>query len=564
VLFSSDVYADRWISEPNAAFGGASARAQMLAGLSGLSLRNAPLNAIFTRVFCSWLALHQNNADGLHAGFFVLLFRRERSMPVEIEEASSQTPVTALLARLSSHTAKVGVIGLGYVGLTIAVELAPTLETIGFEIDAKKIFAVGQGTSYIEDVSDAELGDLVARGRFRATEDFSQLALCDVIIICTPTPLRRSKEPDVSYIVAATKSVQKYLRPGQLIVLESTTYPGTTDELLLPMLSETGLQLDRDFLLAFSPERVDPGNPNYRLRNVPKVVGGCSADSTTAAAAVYRHCCDTVHIVTTARAAETTKLLENTFRHVNIALANEIARLCRVLSIDPWEVIDAAATKPFGFMPFYPGPGVGGHCIPLDPLYLTWKARQHGFESRFIGIADQINTAMPAYVADLVSSALNTDCKSVKGSKVLVLGVAYKRDIGDVRESPALPIIDLLRSNGALVAYHDPLVSDVRFDDVHTTDWKPAIVERERRAMPGVAELSRGRSAFLGRRSKDPLASTELTDEVLRDADCVLIHTDHSAFDYDRIVRLARLVVDTRNVVGAERRASCNARVVVL
>ncbi|MBX5479289.1 MAG: nucleotide sugar dehydrogenase, partial [Pyrinomonas methylaliphatogenes] len=357
---------------------------------------------------------------------------------------------------------------------------------------------------------------------------------CDCIIICVPTPLRKTKEPDISYILAATEEIKKSLRRGQLIVLESTTYPGTTDEVLLPAFEETGLKLDQDFLLAFSPERVDPGNPKYQTHNIPKVVGGVSPASTEAAAALYGQIVNEVHPVSSARVAEAAKLLENTFRAVNIGMANEMARLCYALGIDTWEVIRAAATKPFGFMPFYPGPGIGGHCIPLDPHYLSWKARQHGFESRFISLAEEVNSRMPEHVVQLVIDGLNDDRKALKGARILLLGVAYKKDVDDVRESPALSIIDRLRAKGADVRYHDPHVEEVRFDDAHT------------------------------QAGGDPLRSVALTPEELAAADCVVIVTDHSKVDYEMVVEHARLIVDTRNALNGDLRQTAKARIIRL
>jgi len=368
----------------------------------------------------------------------------------------------------------------------------------------------------------------------RATTDFDQLKDCDAIIICVPTPLRKTKEPDVSFILAAAEEIKKRLRRGQLIILESTTYPGTTDEVLLPMFQETGLKLDEDFLLAFSPERVDPGNAEFQTHNIPKVVGGVTDDSTEASAYLYSQIVKDVHSVSSARVAEAAKLLENTFRAVNIGMANEMARLCYALNIDTWEVIRAAATKPFGFMPFYPGPGIGGHCIPLDPHYLSWKARQHGFDSRFIGLAEEVNSRMPEHVVQLVSDGLNDDRKSMNGARVLVLGVAYKRDIDDVRESPALSIIDRLRSKGCEVRYHDPFVCQIRFDDAHTE----------------------GGGA--------PLSSVDLTDEEIQTADCLIIVTDHSQVDYQHVVNLAPLVVDTRNALNGDVRRGSRARIIRL
>jgi UDP-N-acetyl-D-glucosamine dehydrogenase len=430
---------------------------------------------------------------------------------------------------VESKQARVGVIGLGYVGLPLAVEFARRgLRSVGFEVDARKAEMINRGESYIGDVPAEALAEVVSSERLHATTDFSELSACDAIIICVPTPLRKTKEPDISYILAAAGEIQKRLRRGQIVVLESTTYPGTTDEVLLPMFEEMGLKLDEDFLLAFSPERVDPGNPQFKTDNIPKVVGGCTDDSTDVAAALYGLIVREVHAVSSARVAEAAKLLENTFRAVNIGMANEMARLCYALGIDTWEVIRAAATKPFGFMAFYPGPGIGGHCIPLDPHYLSWKARQHGFDSRFIGLAEEVNSRMPDHVATLVTDALNDARKSLKGSRVLILGVAYKKDIDDVRESPALSIIDRLRAKGAEVRYHDPFVAEVRFDDAHTQS------------------------------AGGPLSSVPLTDDELSDADCCVIVTDHTQVDYPRVCRLSKLIVDTRNALSRDlRRDSC-------
>jgi UDP-N-acetyl-D-glucosamine dehydrogenase len=334
----------------------------------------------------------------------------------------------------------------------------------------------------------------------------------DAVIICVPTPLRKTKEPDISFILAAAEQVKANLHPQQLVILESTTYPGTTDEVLLPMLEETGLKLDHDFYLAFSPERVDPGNRKYQTHNIPKVVGGVTKMSTEVAAALYQTIVERVHKVSSARVAESAKLLENTFRSVNIALVNELAQLCYHLGIDSWEVIQAAATKPFGFMAFYPGPGIGGHCIPLDPHYLSWKARLHGFEARFIGLAEEVNSHMPQHVVQLVQEGLNRNRKAVNGSRILVLGVAYKRDIDDARESPALGIIDQLMHKGAEVSYHDGFIPVLNLDGQGTRQ------------------------------------SVDLTDEALTGCDCAVIVTDHSNVDYSRVVRFAPLIVDTRNV----------------
>jgi len=436
---------------------------------------------------------------------------------------------------ITEKKARVGVIGLGYVGLPLVVEFAAAgIEGIGFEVDNNKANQINAGTSYIGDVPSGRVKELVSLKRLSATTNFDRLSDCDAIIICVPTPLRKTKEPDVSYILAAAGEIQKRLRRGQLVILESTTYPGTTDEVLLPMFEETGLKLDEDFLLAFSPERVDPGNPQFLTHNIPKVVGGVTDDSTEIAAHLYSQIVKDVHSVRSARVAEAAKLLENTFRAVNIGMANEMARLCYALNIDTWEVIRAAATKPFGFMAFYPGPGIGGHCIPLDPHYLSWKARQHGFDSRFIGLAEEVNSRMPEHVVQLVADGLNDERKAMKGSRVLLLGVAYKKDIDDVRESPALSIIDRLRAKGAEVSYHDPFVSEIRFDDAHTQG------------------------------SDEPLSSVPLNDEALGNSDCIIIVTDHSEIDYKRVCARSSLIVDTRNALNGELRKESKARVIRL
>src|SRR6266576_1119020 len=444
--------------------------------------------------------------------------------------------IKAQITQLISHKrARIGVIGLGYVGLPLLVEFASNgFRGTGFEVDKDKASQINAGGSYIGDVPESRLKELVNASLLQATTDFAHLKGCDAIIICVPTPLRKTKEPDVSYILAAAEEIQKRLRRGQLIILESTTYPGTTDEVLLPMLEETGLKLDSDFLLAFSPERVDPGNPQFQTHNIPKVVGGVTPDSTEVAAYLYSQIVKDVHAVSSARVAETAKLLENTFRAVNIGMANEMARLCYALNIDTWEVIRAAATKPFGVMPFYPGPGIGGHCIPLDPHYLSWKARQHGFDSRFISLAEEVNSRMPEHVVQLVADGLNDDRKAMNGSRILLLGVAYKKDIDDVRESPALSIIDRLRSKGCDVRYHDPFVGQLNFEDAHTES------------------------------SGEPLASVDLNDEEIRTSDCVLIVTNHSQIDYHRIIELAPLIVDTRNALNGDLRRDSRARIIRL
>ncbi|MDQ3322170.1 MAG: nucleotide sugar dehydrogenase [Acidobacteriota bacterium] len=436
---------------------------------------------------------------------------------------------------IKDKTACVGVIGLGYVGLPLIVEFAlKGFPTIGFEVDEKKVDELNKGNSHIVDVPSENVRKSLDTNKFEATTDFSKLGKCDVIIICVPTPLRKTKDPDMSYILAAGEQIKKYARRGQLVILESTTYPGTTDEVLQPMIEEAGLKLDEDFLLAFSPERVDPGNPQFQTHNITKVVGGVGKDSTEVSALLYSEIVDNVHAVSSARVAEACKLWENTFRAINIGMANEMAKVCNALGIDSWEVVRAAATKPFGFMPFYPGPGIGGHCIPLDPHYLSWKARQHGFDSQFISLAEQINSGMPKYVVELIRDALNDNQKSVKGAQVLILGVAYKKDIDDMRESPALSIIDLLRAKGADVVYHDPFVPEVHFDHSYTIG------------------------------AGDPLFNSDLTDDLMKSSDCVVICTEHSGVDYPRVLKLAPLVVDTRNALSEELRDAGNAKVVRL
>jgi UDP-N-acetyl-D-glucosamine dehydrogenase len=422
-----------------------------------------------------------------------------------------------LLRRIRHLDIRAGVIGLGYVGLPLAVELARAgYSVVGLDIDDRKVEAIERGTSYIPDVQDAQLAELVAADRFRATNDFAALQRLDTVNICVPTPLRKTKDPDVSYMVAAVEQVAKYLHPGMLIILESTTYPGTTEELVRPMLEATGLKAGRDFFLAFSPERIDPGNSQFHTANVPKVVGGTTAACASLASALYQRAIERVVTVGSTQAAEMVKLLENTFRAVNIGLVNEIAMMCDTLGIDVWEVVDAAATKPFGFMPFYPGPGLGGHCIPIDPFYLSWKAKQSGFDARFIELAGEVNGHMPHYVVEKITETLNASRKAVNGARILVLGVAYKRDIDDVRESPALDVMKLLREKGAHVVYSDPHVPFL------------------------TAELWNGPHA---------LESLTLDREVLEACDCAVIITDHRAFDYESIAYHCQSIVDTRNAL---------------
>jgi UDP-N-acetyl-D-glucosamine dehydrogenase len=431
--------------------------------------------------------------------------------------ARSASPAPALARRLEDRSARLAVIGLGYVGLPLAVEFAKAGFTVhGIDIDERRVRELNQGRSYIQDVATADVADMVKAGRFSATTDFSVLKRCDSVNICVPTPLSKQRDPDVSYIVAAATEVARHLHRGQLVILESTTYPGTTEELVLPMLAESGLQVGRDFYLAFSPERVDPGNATYTTRNIPKVVGGVTEACTRAAVQLYRQRLDQVVPVSSTQVAEMVKLLENTFRSVNIGLVNEMAMMCARLGIDVWEVIRAAATKPFGFMPFYPGPGLGGHCIPIDPFYLSWKARASGFEARFIELAGYVNGHMPDHVVDLVAEALNRQGRSVRGSRVLVLGVAYKADIDDVRESPSLDILEKLRERGARIEYSDPHVPTLRFAG-------------------GV------------------MKSVPFTPARIRAFDCVVVATAHRSVDYRALLRSAKSVVDTRNALAGVR-----------
>ncbi|MGH7702592.1 MAG: nucleotide sugar dehydrogenase [Gemmatimonadales bacterium] len=418
-----------------------------------------------------------------------------------------------LIAKAETREALFGIIGLGYVGLPLAVELANAgYRVLGYDVNPKVVDGLNAGRSHIKDASDAQLQAVVRAGRFSATTDPARLAEPDAISICVPTPLSKFKDPDVSYIVAATEAVKKTLRRGQVVILESTTYPGTTREIMLPSLEGTGLRVGVDFFLAFSPERVDPGNPVYGTKNTPKVVGGITEDCLAVAMALYRPAIDTLVPVSTTEAAELVKLLENTFRSVNIGLANEMAIVCDKLGVNVWEVIEAAGTKPFGFMKFLPGPGLGGHCIPIDPHYLAWKMRGLNYKTRFIDLAGELNTEMPLFWVRKVAEALNSRGKAVRGAAVLVLGVAYKRDIDDMRESPALDIIQLLRQQGANVSYHDPHVAAFKEDG------------KEMRSVPCSAEQ-------------------------LEAADCVMIVTDHTAIDYRLVKQHARLVVDTRNAL---------------
>lgn len=433
----------------------------------------------------------------------------------------TSSPADALAAtlheKLTNRTARVGVLGLGYVGLPLAVEFARSgLRTTGIDLDPRKVESVSQGESYIPDVPTADVARFRSAGLLTASVDPGAIRDLDTVNICVPTPLRKTKDPDLSFVVSAAEMIAAHLRPGQLVILESTTYPGTTDEVVRPILERQGLVAGRDFFLAFSPERVDPGNAKWTTRNVPKVVGGLTPACRSLARALYSGSIDTIVEVSSPRVAEMVKLLENTFRAVNIGLVNELALMCDRLGIDVWEVVDAAATKPFGFMPFYPGPGLGGHCIPIDPFYLSWKVKEVGFEARFIELAGHVNSSMPHHVIEKITDALNSQAKAVRGSRVFVLGAAYKRDIDDYRESPALDVMAELLGRGAVLSYHDPYVPHI-----DAKEWA-------------------GKADFV---------SVPLTADTLRLADCVVILTDHRVFDYDLIVREARLIVDSRNAI---------------
>ena len=435
-------------------------------------------------------------------------------------------PAARLLERLRSRQARVGVVGLGYVGLPLAIELAQGgFAATGIDLDDRKVAAIGRGSSYIPDVASTTVAELTSAGRLTATTDFAVISSLDTVNICVPTPLRKTKDPDLSYIVAAVEAIAAHLHPGLLVVLESTTYPGTTEEVVQPLLEQSGLKAGVDFFLAFSPERVDPGNGTFNTRNVPKVVGGTTPVCRTLASALYGAAIDAVVPVSSPRVAEMVKLLENTFRAVNIGLVNEIALMCDALGIDVWEVVDAAKTKPFGFMPFYPGPGLGGHCIPIDPFYLSWKAKQQGFEPRFIELAGHVNSSMPHAVVAKIADALNVQRKPLNGSHILVAGIAYKRDIDDVRESPALDVMGILHAKGARLSYSDPHV--------------PALGARAWAG--GYALQSR------------PLNATTINGgSGVASVDCVVIVTDHRAVDYNGLVATAPLIIDTRNAIKQE------------
>jgi len=426
-------------------------------------------------------------------------------------EAGSPATAAILEEKIRSRRARVGVVGLGYVGLPLAVEFAKAGFTVtGIDISEEKTRRVNAGDSYIADIPSSTLAPLVEAGKLHATTDFAAVLELDSINICVPTPLRKTKDPDMSYIVSSCQEIARHFHAGTLVILESTTYPGTTDELVLPMLSKGGLQVGHDFFLCFSPERVDPGNPRYQTGNIPKVVGGCTPTCTRIGELFYSQAIETVVPVSSTQVAEMVKLLENTFRMINIGLVNEMALMCDRIGINVWEVIDAAATKPFGFMPFYPGPGLGGHCIPIDPFYLSWKTRQAGIEARFIELAGYINGQMPHFVVDKVQNALNDAGKAVKGSRILVVGVSYKRDIDDMRESPAIDVMLLLQRLGGILSYCDPYVPALNVEGLKL--------------------------------ESSPLESAA-------DADCAVIITDHRAFDYQLLVEKAPLIVDSRNAL---------------
>ena len=421
----------------------------------------------------------------------------------------SESTATILQQKIRARNAHVGIVGLGYVGLPLAVEFAKAGFTVtGIDVSEEKTRRVNAGDSYIGDIATATLAPLVKSGKLRATTDFAAVRDLDTINICVPTPLRKTKDPDMSYIQSSCQEIAKHFHKGMLVILESTTYPGTTEEVVLPMLAKSGLKVGTDFFLCFSPERVDPGNPHFQTANIPKVVGGSTPACTEVGRIFYEQALQHVVPVSSTQVAEMVKLLENTFRMINIGLANEIALMCDRMGINVWEVIDAAKTKPFGFMPFYPGPGLGGHCIPIDPFYLSWKTKQAGIEARFIELAGYINGQMPHFVVDKVQNALNEAGKPVKGSKIHVMGVAYKRDIDDMRESPALDIMLLLKKRGGVISYSDPHVPVLRLDGLNLK------------------------------------AQPEQTA-----ADCVVIVTDHTAFDYKGLLESASLIVDTRNAL---------------
>jgi UDP-N-acetyl-D-glucosamine dehydrogenase len=424
--------------------------------------------------------------------------------------------------KICEHSAKVGVVGLGYVGLPLAMEMAHTgFQVTGIDLVKEKVDAVNSGVSYVPDVATETLRSVVTGNRMRATQSLAAVEGLDTVNICVPTPLRKNKDPDLSYVIAAVEAIRIHIRPGQLIILESTTYPGTTREVVLPILEESGLRVGQDFFLAYSPERVDPANPTFTTRNIPKVIGGITPQCTEIAGLLYEQFIEKVVPVSSTDCAEMVKLLENTFRSVNIALANEMALTCHSFGINVWEVIEAAKTKPFGFMPFYPGPGLGGHCIPVDPYYLTWKAKMNGCEPRLIELAGHINSQMPTFMVRRIADALNERRKPLKGSKILGLGVTYKRDTNDIRESPALQVLEGLREKGASIYFCDPYV--------------PSIVIQGQ-----------------------TIKAVELTPHVLQSMDCVAILTDHSAFDYSMVAKFSPMILDTRNALKDFPRSDLN------
>jgi UDP-N-acetyl-D-glucosamine dehydrogenase len=431
-----------------------------------------------------------------------------------------------LLGRIQSRDAIIGVVGVGYVGLPLVVEFArEQFHVLAMDLSESKVASINRGESYIEDIPTAHLKPLVESGHIRATTRYADLAQADAIIICVPTPLNKTKDPDMSYIISAIESIATISHQGMVVILESTTYPGTTEEVIVPTLAKKGLNVGEDVFVAFSPERIDPGNEHYGLRNTPKVVGGITTACKEVAVSLYSTAVDNVIAVSSPTTAEMVKLLENTFRSVNIGMVNELALMCDKLGIDAWEVINAAATKPFGFMAFYPGPGLGGHCIPVDPHYLSWKLKTLNYNARFINLASEINTSMPLYVVDKISDALNDDAKSVRKANIVVLGVAYKPNIDDVRESPALDVIDLLRHKGANVTYHDPFIPKITLEGGYVMN------------------------------------TCEYSVELLRQADCVVVITHHRAYDWAEVVANSKLIVDTRHVTTAHKDG---ARIVTL
>ena len=447
---------------------------------------------------------------------------REEAIPLWRNQAEYPQMAQELRDKIRERSAKVGVVGLGYVGLPLAMEMAQAgFHVTGIDLVKEKVNAVNSGVSYIPDVGSEGLGSMVGANRMRATQSLAAVEGLDTLNICVPTPLRKNKDPDLSYVIAAVEAIRIHIRPGQLIILESTTYPGTTREVVLPVLEESGLRVGEDFFLAYSPERVDPANSTYTTGNIPKVIGGITRQCSEIAGLFYQQFIKKVVPVSSTDCAEMVKLLENTFRSVNIALANEMALTCHSFGINVWEVIEAAKTKPFGFMPFYPGPGLGGHCIPVDPYYLTWKAKMNGCEPRLIELAGHINSQMPAFMVRRISDALNERRKPLKGSKILGLGITYKRDTNDIRESPALQVLEGLREKGASIYFCDPYVSSI---------------------------MIQGQT----------IKSVELTPHVLQSMDCVAILTDHSAFDYSMVAKFSPMILDTRNALKDFRRSDLN------